>query len=59
MAFASVRMEPVFMILSESAGIAAHLAVQGNLSVQDVPYERLLPELNERKQLLRIEDVPS
>ena len=37
MGFASLRMEPVFMILSESAGVAAATAVKQNLAVQDVP----------------------
>jgi hypothetical protein len=40
-AFGSIRMEPVFMILGQSAGTAAALAIDGNQAVQDVPYEKL------------------
>ncbi len=43
-AFGSVRMEPVFMILGQSAAIAACLAEEKGIAVQDVPY----PELRER-----------
>lgn len=43
-AFGSIRMEPVFMILSESAVEAAALAMEKNIDVQDVPY----PELRQR-----------
>ena len=47
------------MILSESAGVAAWLAAQDDLPVQEVPYAKLRPVLNERQQLLSIEDVPA
>lgn len=40
-AFGSIRMEPVFMILGQSAGTAAALAAGGKQAVQDVPYEEL------------------
>jgi hypothetical protein len=59
MGFASVRMEPVFMILSESAGLAAVAASRADIAVQDVPYEALKRKLIERGQLLRIGDVPT
>ncbi len=45
MAFGSIRMEPVFMILSQSAAIAADLAIRDNSSVQQVAYSRLRPAL--------------
>src|SRR5690625_2914940 len=45
-AFGSIRMEPVFMILGQSAAAAADIAIKQNGVVQDVPY----PEL--RRQLL-------
>jgi hypothetical protein len=35
-AYCSLRMEPVFMMLGQTAGEAAHLAVEKNTSVQDV-----------------------
>jgi hypothetical protein len=47
-AFGSIRMEPVFMVLGQSAATAAALALDGGLDVQDVPYatlrERLLAD---------------
>jgi hypothetical protein len=45
MAFGSIRMEPVFMILSQSAAIAASMAIDRGLAVQDVPYADLRPAL--------------
>jgi len=40
-AFGSIRMEPVFMILSESAATAACFAIDAGRSVQAVPYDKL------------------
>ena len=45
MAFGSIRMEPVFMTLSQSAAIAACHAIDENIAVQDVAYARLRPLL--------------
>jgi hypothetical protein len=58
MAFASLRMEPVFMILSESAGLAALAAIRERVAVQDVSYATLHPTLTERHQLLRMAELP-
>jgi hypothetical protein len=57
MGFASLRMEPVFMILSESAGVAAARAVRDNLAVQDVPIPALQQRLQARGQRLWLKDV--
>ena len=43
--FGSIRMEPVFMILGESAATAAALAAKDGLAVQDVPYAVLSAHL--------------
>ena len=40
-AYGSIRMEPVFMILGQSAGAAAALSLDTHTSVQDVDYARL------------------
>ena len=40
-AFGSIRMEPVFMVLGQSAATAAVLAIEDETAVQDVSYERL------------------
>jgi arylsulfatase A-like enzyme len=44
-AFGSIRMEPVFMILGQSAGAAAALTLHERCDVQDLPYERLRQRL--------------
>ena len=51
-AFGSVRMEPVFMVLAESAAVAAAMAVQGDCAVQDVGYEGLRERLLSLSQVL-------
>lgn len=58
-AFGSIRMEPVFMILGQSAATAAVLALDGNLTVQDVPYAKLREQLLKDGQILEYtESVP-
>ena len=44
-AFGSIRMEPVFMILGQSAGTAAAFAIKEGSAVQDVDYGRLKKQL--------------
>ncbi len=51
-AYGSIRMEPVFMILGQSAGAAAALAMDGDLDVQDVAYGKLRDALEEKGQRL-------
>ncbi|HET8735364.1 MAG TPA: FAD-dependent oxidoreductase [Pricia sp.] len=51
-AFGSIRMEPVFMILGQSAAAAAVLALNNNSSVQDVPYDALKEVLLQKGQVL-------
>ena len=51
-AFGSIRMEPVFMILGQSAAVAANMAIDENISVQDVEYEKLKNLLLEKGQVL-------
>lgn len=51
-AFGSIRMEPVFMILGQSAAAAGILAIENNQAVQDISYESLLKILIEEKQVL-------
>ena len=54
-AYGSIRMEPVFMILGQSAATAAALAIDGNLAVQDVPYATLRDRLLADGQVLEHE----
>jgi hypothetical protein len=50
--YASARMEPTFMIVGESAGIAAIHALEENVSVQEINMERYLKKLIEIGQRL-------
>src|SRR6185312_6698829 len=51
-AYGSIRMEPVFMILGQSAGIAAALAIDNGVTVQEVEYAKLAKQLLAGKQIL-------
>lgn len=51
-AYGSIRMEPVFMILGQSSATAAVMAIDGKLAVQDVPYAKLRERLLQDKQAL-------
>jgi hypothetical protein len=51
-AFGSIRMEPVFMILGQSSATAAALAIDAGIAVQAVPYPRLRQRLLRDGQIL-------
>ena len=51
-AFGSIRMEPVFMILGQSAATAASMAIDANSAIQDVDYPTLRAKLLECGQIL-------
>jgi len=51
-AFGSIRMEPVFMVLGQSAATAAALAIDDDVTVQKVKYKNLKKQLIEDKQRL-------
>lgn len=51
-AYGSIRMEPVFMVLAQSAAIAADLVLRGGGAVQDLRYEELRPRLLAAGQVL-------
>ncbi|MDB4271654.1 FAD-dependent oxidoreductase [Akkermansiaceae bacterium] len=53
-AFGSIRMEPVFMILGQSAGTAAALSIDDKVAVQDLDYEKLRTRLLADKQRLTV-----
>jgi hypothetical protein len=52
-AYGSIRMEPVFMILGQSAGTAAALAIDAGVAVQDLDYAALERRLLADGQMLR------
>ncbi len=57
-AFGSIRMEPVFMVLGQSAATAACLAIDANVAPQDLDYAVLQKRLLEDGQVLEY-GVPS
>lgn len=53
-AFGSIRMEPVFMVLGQSAAAAACQAIDQRRAVQDIDYSLLKEKLLKGKQVLEI-----
>lgn len=51
-AFGSIRMEPVFMLLGQSAGTAAAMAIEKNIGIHDLSYADLKTKLLEDGQIL-------
>ncbi|MBC8103534.1 MAG: FAD-dependent oxidoreductase [Cytophagales bacterium] len=56
-AYGSIRMEPVFMILGQSAATAAALALDTGIPLQDLNYNALRTKLLEDKQILTWEEA--
>jgi hypothetical protein len=54
-AFGSIRMEPVFMVLGQSAATAAALAIDAGVALQDVPYDALRERLLKDGQVLEFQ----
>lgn len=55
-AYGSIRMEPVFMVLGQSVATAAVMALESKCSLQDVPYPSLRARLLRDGQVL---DLPA
>jgi len=56
-AYGSIRMEPVFMVLGQSASTAACLAIEEHSDIQDLPYEKLKSRLHDDGQILQLDDL--
>ena len=54
-AYGSIRMEPVFMILGQSAATAAVFAIEDDINVQDVDYLKLRARLLADGQVLELQ----
>jgi len=54
MAYGSIRMEPVFMILGQSAATAAVHAIDETCAVQEIDLEKLRTQLERDRQRLTI-----
>lgn len=55
----SIRVEPTWMIIGQSAGIAAALAAKEGVKVQDLPYPLLKKQLLEQGQVLELPTLAS
>lgn len=53
-AMSSLRIEATWMLIGQSAGIAAALAKTQNIAVQDLPYATLKPRLQAQGQVLTL-----
>ena len=58
-AYGSIRMEPVFMVLGQSSATAAVLAIDDNVPVQAVSYDKLKARLLKDGQALDIPPGPT
>jgi hypothetical protein len=56
--YGSIRMEPVFMVLGQSAASAAVLAIESGTSVQGIDYAKLKERLLADGQMLDFESAP-
>jgi hypothetical protein len=52
-AFGSIRMEPVFMILGQTAGTVAAMAVQKGKNIHDLSYDEIKTKLESDGQVLK------
>ncbi len=57
-AYSSIRVEPTWMALGQSAGVAAALAAKTHATVQTLPYEALRARLLAQGQVLDIPVLP-
>ena len=54
-AFGSIRMEPVFMILGQSAGTVASMAIDKEQSIHDLSYDEIMSKLIADGQVLEFQ----
>ena len=52
-AISSLRMEPVYMLLGQSAAVAASMAIDARQAVQDISYELLAQKLLDLEQIIK------
>jgi hypothetical protein len=58
-AFGSIRMEPVFMILGQSAATATVMSLDRGIALQDLPYRELRERLLADGQVLELDTGPA
>ncbi len=57
-AYGTIRMEPVYMILGQASGVAAALAIDERVPVQKVPIEKLQAKLKAQKAVPSPDELP-
>src|SRR5262249_54106813 len=57
-AYGTIRMEPVYMVLGQASGVAAALAIEGKCAVQKVPADKLTALLKKQKAVLSPGGLP-
>jgi hypothetical protein len=50
--YSTLRMEPVYMIIGQAAGVAAKMSIEGNVSLQDVDTQALTSRLRAQRAVL-------
>ncbi len=57
-AFGSIRMEPVFMVLAQSSATAAVYAINEEIDIQEINYKKLKDQLLKDGQVLQYQQEP-
>lgn len=57
-AFSSIRVEPTWIVLGQSAGIAAAMVIEEESTVQNLDYSKLAKRLESKKQILELPELP-
>ena len=55
----SLRIEATWMVVGQAAGVAAAIAADQDVAVQDLKYEKLRKSLLRQKQVLALPDLPT
>lgn len=56
--YSTLRMEPVYMIMGQAAGLAARMAIDKNVAVQDINAAELTGKLRAMGAVLEFQEKP-
>lgn len=54
--YSTLRMEPVYMIIGQAAGVAAKMSIEGNVTVQDIDAAALTTKLRNQRAVMEWKD---